>query len=71
MLGDAPRPSLLQVAIEQGVDEQLGGFAEPVVQRGRWAKVFSGHCAYETQAWPTRWDTDVGPPLTGRRVFSI
>jgi|GEM_PF-6036676 len=71
VLGGTLSPSLAEVVVEQGVDEELCGFAETVVQRGRWGKVFSGHGAYETQARPVRWDTDVGAPLTGRRSFSI
>lgn len=38
MPGEPPCPSLFEVTVEQGVDEELGGFAEAVGQRGRWAR---------------------------------
>ncbi len=40
--GGALRPSLAEVVVEQGVDEELGGFAQAVVQRGRWARRSGG-----------------------------
>ena len=49
MLGEALPASLAEVVVEQGVDEELGGFAESVVQWGRWARRFGvlrdGQCS--------------------------